>query len=166
MRTFNMLPLKNKNYFQCEVRLNQCFIILLLILILVIFCCDIFLINKKKDLEKNIRLVQNKIDRLSILPLTSPATVLVKEHYIPIKSDIMQRLLQSLSVPYSENVCFTDISHIKNITIFNGQVRNSMMLTEFLKKWQVVGLFSELHLEKLTQNSSQQMIFRLRALTL
>jgi Tfp pilus assembly protein PilN len=73
-------------------------------------------------------------------------------------------LFMELGKEYGNSVCFTDITREKNTITFVGNVSSAEDLTDFLKRWNVAQLFSEIKIGYLQQQENRPMRFSFQAL--
>ncbi len=88
--------------------------------------------------------------------------------YVPVNANItgqIAALFAALTKPQPSSVCFTEITHKQNATIFAGRARSAADLTDYLLHWNAASLFTELQIEQLQRDSAYVVKFRFRGLS-
>lgn len=75
-----------------------------------------------------------------------------------------QQLFHALAFIKEENLCFTNMTRVKETIVFTGIARSALDLTLFLTHWRGVSLFSEVKIEQIEQQKNQ-VRFHLRAVS-
>lgn len=65
--------------------------------------------------------------------------------------EINKKLLAALGNMHREEVCFMEISRIKNTLSFNGQASSVADLTQFLTHWNEVSFFEQIRIQQIEQ---------------
>lgn len=167
MVTFNLLPWRQHKMLQQMRRANSIMLILIILTVILLSISHLLLAHREKVLHLQVSRLKQKIEKASLLELMQKQTS-VSQHQ-PTKKNLFEdaitrKLFLAVSRPASNNVCFTQMTKVKNGISFAGNARSIIDLTTYLRYWQAAYLFSEIRIEKIYQDKNHLIKFHLFAL--
>ncbi|OGT35575.1 MAG: hypothetical protein A3F11_00085 [Gammaproteobacteria bacterium RIFCSPHIGHO2_12_FULL_37_14] len=170
MVEINLFPWREHKQLYEKKIIKQFFSIALSFSMVIIIAIHFHLSHRLNDNKSHITILQNQLaqyERLGRLIQRDEETNTMQQQFIKSFLNYQKNTAQLFNI-LTDNppfpVCFSNISRHQHSIIFNGYVRSTADLADFLIHWQAAELFSEVKVERLKRSSSGPINFSFKAI--